>query len=85
MLHKPPSIPPSVSPSLPPYNLNGTATTARGHHFLLQMPVKEAGTILGGQGESPDTSSGAFEDIKPRYHLPVMLLIVVVYIALLLA
>ena len=32
----------------------------------LQVPVKEGGTILGGQGEPPDSSSGAFEDIKPR-------------------
>lgn len=31
------------------------------------MPVKEGGTILGGQGEPPDSSSGAFETIKPRY------------------
>lgn len=30
--------------------------------------MKEGGTILGGQGEPPDSSSGAFEDIKPRYY-----------------
>lgn len=29
--------------------------------------MKEGGTVLGGQGEPPDSSSGAFEDIKPRY------------------
>ncbi|CAN0018399.1 unnamed protein product [Ectocarpus sp. 12 AP-2014] len=32
-----------------------------------KVPVKEGGTILGGQGEPPDSSSGAFETIKPRY------------------
>lgn len=32
-----------------------------------QVPIKEGGTILGGQGEPPDSSSGAFESIKPRY------------------
>lgn len=29
--------------------------------------MKEGGTVLGGQGEPPDSSSGAFEDIKPRF------------------
>lgn len=35
--------------------------------YRVQVPVKEGGTILGGQGEAPDSSSGAFGDVKPRY------------------
>lgn len=39
----------------------------------MQVPVKDGGTVLGGQGEPPDSSAGAYEDIKPRYrdiHVP---------------
>ncbi|CAM9103081.1 unnamed protein product, partial [Discosporangium mesarthrocarpum] len=32
-----------------------------------KVPVKDGGTVLSGHGEAPDTSSSAYEDIKPRY------------------
>lgn len=31
------------------------------------MPVKQGGTVLGGRGEPPDSSYGAFEDVEPRW------------------
>ncbi|CAM9141145.1 unnamed protein product, partial [Choristocarpus tenellus] len=34
-----------------------------------KVPIKEGGTVLRGDGEGPDTSSGAFEQLEPRYDL----------------
>lgn len=33
----------------------------------LQAPVKNGGTVLGGQGEPPDSSARAEETVKLRY------------------